>query len=215
MLCPKCGFISFDIVEKCVKCGKDVSGAAAELKGTVTSVPPPGFLTFDRAGSGGEPAERRAEPEVEEAFEVGGGEDVFVDLSSGGESGPAAEGGFMDLGGEPVVQEAEMLVTAEEPAEASMDLSDLAPAEEVAGQVAESGPEEVAFAMGDQKPAVFSDSAAAEAAGQGLEDLKVEGIDLDSTPAPPPGKDKVVPSVKTGTALDNFDVDPKDLFGKK
>lgn len=215
MRCPKCGYISFDIVEKCVKCGKDISAAATELHGTVAHVPPPGFLTLDRPAGREKPEEMEAETKAEAAFETGGDEGVFVDLAGGDEAGQEEEGGFVDLGGEAAVQKTEMPVTAEEPEETAIDLADLAPVEEEA----ESGPEEFAFAFGDQKPTVSEAAGAeagdAEAGGQGLEDLKVEGIDLDASPATSPGKDKVVPPVKTGTALDNFDVDLGDLFGKK
>lgn len=211
MRCPKCGFVSFDFIEKCVKCGKNISEAATDLKGTVCSAPPPRFLNLDRAGAKEKPQDTKAAPEAAEAFEAGGEEDVYVDLSVGGASAPvapAAEAGLMHLEGGEASPEPEMLVTAEEPAESAIDLSDLAPAEEGA----EVGTEEFAFAIGDEKPTVTE---AAGEGGQGLEDLKVEGIDLDSAPAPPAGRDKVVPSVKTGTALDNFDVDLGDLFGKK
>lgn len=36
MLCPKCGFISFDNLPACGKCHGDLSGVAAELHGTAT-----------------------------------------------------------------------------------------------------------------------------------------------------------------------------------
>ncbi|MDH3392248.1 MAG: hypothetical protein OEL85_10685, partial [Desulfobulbaceae bacterium] len=74
-------------------------------------------------------------------------------------------------------------------------ISDLAPAEEEL-EVAVEEVEEELEAVG---------------AGQGLGDLQVDGIDLESTPGvDDPGK--VVPSVKTGTALDDFDFDLGDLM---
>ena len=44
MRCPKCGFISFDHVASCSKCGRDVSEVAAELQGTSIQTEMPMFL---------------------------------------------------------------------------------------------------------------------------------------------------------------------------
>jgi hypothetical protein len=57
MRCPKCGFISFDHLTSCAKCGKDVAEVASELQGTSIKVEAPMFLGSalaahaDRAGS--------------------------------------------------------------------------------------------------------------------------------------------------------------------
>jgi hypothetical protein len=45
MRCPKCGFISFDHLTSCAKCGKDVSAVASELQGTSINVETPMFLS--------------------------------------------------------------------------------------------------------------------------------------------------------------------------
>lgn len=44
MRCPKCGFISFDHLTSCAKCGKDVAEVASELQGTSIKVEAPIFL---------------------------------------------------------------------------------------------------------------------------------------------------------------------------
>lgn len=46
MRCPKCGYISFDHLEICLKCNKDVSKAASQVLGTTYNVAPPSFLRF-------------------------------------------------------------------------------------------------------------------------------------------------------------------------
>ena len=57
MRCPKCGFISFDHLTSCTKCGKDVAEVASELQGTSIKVDAPMFLGSalaayaDRTGS--------------------------------------------------------------------------------------------------------------------------------------------------------------------
>jgi len=45
MRCPKCGFISFDHLTSCVKCGKDIAEVASELQGTSINVETPMFLS--------------------------------------------------------------------------------------------------------------------------------------------------------------------------
>jgi len=45
MRCPKCGFISFDHLTSCAKCGRDVSEVASELQGTSIKVENPMFLS--------------------------------------------------------------------------------------------------------------------------------------------------------------------------
>jgi len=100
---------------------------------------------------------------------------------------------------------------------AEIDISDLAPPETEQEGVVESETltlEEEPFAdaalVGGAPPA--SDFVAP---GSGLEDLQVEGLDLQA-PAPLVAGSKVgnklMPSVKTGTALDDFEVDLGDLI---
>lgn len=45
MRCPKCGFISFDHLTSCTKCGKDTTEVATELQGTSIKVETPMFLS--------------------------------------------------------------------------------------------------------------------------------------------------------------------------
>ena len=44
MRCPKCGYISFDNVEKCLKCKKNISATAKLFQGSVLNVAAPVFL---------------------------------------------------------------------------------------------------------------------------------------------------------------------------
>ncbi len=47
MRCPKCGYISFDLVDECLKCKKNIKSASEVLQGAVLNVPPPSFLKFN------------------------------------------------------------------------------------------------------------------------------------------------------------------------
>lgn len=46
MRCPKCGYISFDNVEKCLKCRKNIAETSRELQGGAYNVAAPLFLMF-------------------------------------------------------------------------------------------------------------------------------------------------------------------------
>ena len=47
MRCPKCGYISFDYLEVCQKCKKNIKEVADQLQGGVLAVDPPSFLNLD------------------------------------------------------------------------------------------------------------------------------------------------------------------------
>ncbi len=254
MRCPKCGFISFDLVETCGKCGKDISGEMGLPKGTTTYIEPPRFLRLDAAKADPEEPEgveeemefetedavmdmeeessreiefsldeepaRAGEPEIEEVEMDLGMADISLE-----ETSPAEMAGEIDLGEieEPPQQEEEDFTIdlgEEEPVEqadeepkfdfAEIDISDLAPAEKETDTllVAESVAEVVVAEKAPAAPSARTRSAA-------LEDLQFEGIDLETQAisaqdAAPAGK--ISSSIKTGTALDSFDVDLGDLF---
>ena len=209
MRCPKCSFISFDLVDKCVKCGKDISAAAKALHGTTINIEPPVFLRFDEAEAESFAVEQEdlesAEQESEEAFDLGGEEDELLDFSAAEEADHEAEDVELDFSVDAADSE-----TATGPEESGIDISDLAPEEETADvkEVAEeAATEEFAFMAEEEM-------AEGETAVGHLEDLQVEGIDLESS-SPPAEKGKSVSSVRTGTALDDFEIDLGDLISKK
>lgn len=72
MRCPKCGYISFDHLEQCVKCKKNIKAVSDSLHGTVFNVAAPAFLNFNR---------NRAEETDTDEFTVDAeiGEEDFVD----------------------------------------------------------------------------------------------------------------------------------------
>ena len=72
MRCPKCGYISFDNVEKCLKCKKNIADAAKLFQGSVLNVTTPVFLKL--VPDEEEVEEMEAESEelelAEEEFEI-------------------------------------------------------------------------------------------------------------------------------------------------
>lgn len=47
MRCPKCGFISFDHLEECLKCNRNIKEVSDSLKGAVYNISAPTFLKYD------------------------------------------------------------------------------------------------------------------------------------------------------------------------
>ena len=138
MRCPKCGFISFDHLTSCAKCGKDIAEVASELQGTSIKVETPMFLSgalaayaerqepfaghgdfdpgegidfsMEEESAAGEPIEIAAEEErVDISFEDKA-EKAEISMSVGGSEEAAAEEAAVDFTIEP---EAEAEVEAE------------------------------------------------------------------------------------------------------
>jgi hypothetical protein len=59
MRCPKCGYISFDHVEKCLKCMKNIKDTSDNLHGTIFHAKAPSFLHFNN-----QPEEKRGNSKV-------------------------------------------------------------------------------------------------------------------------------------------------------
>ncbi|MEN8231407.1 MAG: hypothetical protein ABFR35_01840 [Thermodesulfobacteriota bacterium] len=82
MRCTKCGFISFDHLASCAKCGRDISEVASELQGTSIKVEAPMFL------GGALAALSESEESFEDhAMEADGDEgiDFDMEMEAGGE----------------------------------------------------------------------------------------------------------------------------------
>ncbi len=73
MRCPKCGYISFDHLDECRKCNKNIAAVSGSLYGTAYNVQPPTFLNLHP-----EESEEDFE-EVELAEELTQGDDEYVD----------------------------------------------------------------------------------------------------------------------------------------
>jgi len=219
MRCPKCGFISYDILEKCVKCGKNIEKSATELEGTVAGVPAPAFLQFAGGGAASEAPEGSAGVETEEPLDFGveGEEEVEMDFSLEEESAEAGGEMEVDLG---ETEAADVTMDLEEEAQEEEPEIDLG-VEEAAAEEEEIGISDLAPSEEEQAEGAFEEQfeveeeTEASGAGAGLEDLKVEGIDLETAPDAEAEPDKITPSVKTGTALDDFDIDLGDLLTSK
>ena len=142
-------------------------------------------------------------------LEAGEGEET-VDFTLD-EEGAAGAGEAQFVIEEEAEEEGEFAIEAEtEEQDEAISISDLAPEEEPVVEEEQELAEEVVV---EAEPAVAEEEVSTGGEAKELEDLEVEGIDLASTAAPKSGK--VMPSVKTGTALDDFDIDLGDLITKK
>jgi hypothetical protein len=74
MRCPKCGYISFDHLEKCRKCNKDIKATAVSLFGTTYNIETPSFLKLPR-----QQQEELAEENDLFQENSGNGVDAYVD----------------------------------------------------------------------------------------------------------------------------------------
>ena len=89
MRCPKCGFISFDHLTSCAKCGRDVSETASELQGTSIKTELPMFLGTalaaysEREGSFEDQAmESEVDEGIDFSMEEEGAEEEVVEMAA-------------------------------------------------------------------------------------------------------------------------------------
>ncbi|NLX18100.1 MAG: hypothetical protein GXY53_02300 [Desulfobulbus sp.] len=241
MRCPKCGFISFDHLEVCKSCQKSLTDLQEVINGTVYDAAPPQFLTFTAGGieqttfddgfneEMGEAAfaaddERMEfEEEGEAAFSLGDASS-FEESRKEIEFPDGIDSVLLDLNDEP---EEELTLHVEEPEQdetslpsvefGDLDISDLAPSAKETSEVIHFEESAVTDNVESVTIQPAESPAASEAAYEKveLEDLNISGLDLD-IPAKPvsdsaAGK-RWHPSVKTGTALDKFDINLGELF---
>jgi len=243
MRCPKCGYISFDTFGTCKKCNREIGKLLEELDGTVFEATAPSFLhirptdTLDTSEPEEVTVELLEEEQLDEGISMPGSfadGDVLtedMDLDEGAVGVVVAETEEIEMKEEILLDEAALGENdssadgEEQEADLELDfgdidISDLAPPE---------AEQELELSMGEtlsEEPVAAAEPASIKstpaqslgAGSSGLEDLQVEDLDLD-VPAPLVSGSKIgeklMPSVKTGTALDDFDIDLGELISKE
>ncbi|HSL38725.1 MAG TPA: hypothetical protein VK857_00020 [Desulforhopalus sp.] len=202
MRCPKCGYISFDHLETCLKCKKDIKSAADAVPGSVFNVVTPVFLRFDREVAGKQDDEELVEAEMAEEMELEDedleDEDLEVLIAD-----PQEE----EQGKRVITRERDAVAGREDEEEKDREIDfDLSQFEESAKRAetapTESGAENLAPGAGvapvieipeeladisdlappgrDTAPATPADIVTEqEAATEGLSDLRLDDLDLD------------------------------------
>lgn len=235
MRCPKCGYISFDHLDFCTQCNKEIGLLTSEINGTIYKAVAPSFLKFHTAAPPRPTAapikavnppppislregidtefflEEEQEVALAPAESAFGDSEPLMDLDDFQEVSPRAEftldlDAEFDSGAAPLP-----------PMDFSdLDISDLAPPS--GGLVPEEDPEEIVAVAAP--PLTLAPSSPPPASAKprpagGLEDLQVQDLELDAPSKLVSGSaagKRYLPSVKTGTALDKFDIDLGDLF---
>lgn len=173
MRCPKCGFISFDHLEQCIKCKKNIKAVSDTLHGTVFHVAAPVFLQLSRKRD--EEAEDDREfaddLEADEEF-VDDDLEVLVDegASTVVDDGRAAEG--FDTGGRRITGKTMADSEESEGREIEIDLSQFEDAEELEGEPEDTKNilnESVAQSLSLELPAELSDISDLSPPGRGVQ----------------------------------------------
>lgn len=257
MRCPKCGFTSYDHLERCKKCHKTLTDVAAAVNGTTYEAVAPLFLKITREMEQTSVPHSVEKMDLEE-FEVDEAtneplrqgidtEFVLDEIAFNGDNltndraqnEPQREltvelDDFQDVSPRDEFN-LDLEVKSSEPEAAAMppidfgdlDITDLAPPSHQGAEITPSVlsfPEEdttLAFApkvdVINTSPQKTTDRMAATPASS-LEDLNFNGLDLESPAKIVTGSaagKRYLPSVKTGTALDKFDINLGDLFPEK
>ena len=183
MRCPKCGYTSFDDLERCKKCKKPMPAPTATLTGTVLEAIAPAYLLWGAAALTGQlgAAAKSGAPQF-----AGPRAEMEIPAVEETPAESAAAPAEVDEATSPTVSEGpteEMNLELDK-----VDISDLTAPEESAAP-----PEEEDFS---------------------LETLEVDdlGLGASSTPSAAPASGQYQPAAKTGTALDNFDVELDELL---
>ncbi len=218
MRCPKCGYISFDHMESCRKCKKDISGTA-DVEGTTYHASAPSFLRVPEKNTA-DPVEEnmsalQSNDEIEGEFEFSDPDlDILVDDDENGATITFGEadidnGDFLlepeDESDEDGTFEFELdddtdssddvesiAAPLNVPDELS-DISDLAPPEEGDGPIA-SVSSDMSLSLDDETSLD--------------EELDLDGLDLDLGL----GGDKKVADSDMSLSLDDIDLSPGDLL---
>jgi len=236
MRCPKCGYISFDHAETCSKCKKDISAQSEQLSGTILLAEAPAYLQFNMTESDGMGVGRGIDVSPDETeFQAGSAvtveneepetaDEIAFDFPEEDSGSSRADGQNesedFDLPLNDNDDEIEIVMEEEESVDtpqvdfSGLDISDLAPpgAERNAAEELTLEGVEAIDSTSSVAPSAAVTSGPGGAAG--LEDLSMDGIDLETPSLPPVGSvtgKKFRPAVKTGTALDSFDFDLGDL----
>jgi hypothetical protein len=244
MRCPKCGYISFDHLETCKKCHKPIGALTSEINGTIYEAMAPAFLTFTAEPPAAQPPPLglveeidfeaieepkiragidtefilRTEPDLadrEEAELSIAENELIVNLDEFSEVSPRAE---YTLNLDAEEDDTELPLPTLDFGD--LDITDLAPPPKEPA-VAHAPEEELVLAtesIAAAAPASPQPGKQAAVKSTGLEDLNFNGLDLESPAKIVSGSaagKRYLPSVKTGTALDKFDIDLGDLFSEK
>ncbi len=213
MRCPKCGYISYDHLEECLKCKKNIKTTSDDLQGTVFNVAPPLFLKLQPDRPQDESSEdmdmfvddEPLDDFVDEDLEVliDGGDDeieiesdiVFEDEDEDEDSMAAVE---MEVEGDDAVSE-------------SFDEDDDSEFELDFGQLEDTSELEMAEFDESEETAAVDEQPAEEAPALEIPDELADLSDLAPPAAASASDDEAPAKVAEGEDIDSLDFDALDL----
>ena len=266
MRCPKCGYITFDHLDICPKCKKNISEIPEQLSGTVFNIEAPAFFKFDvnESVSGLESSESESssyvpvdeediefdmmldednnELDMEFSFaeekedivksqdspgnevEAEAVDDIEGDYTDDNEVVPVSAGSGDDelsSAGEEDFSEFDFVLGEDENTDgedipqldfSELDITDLAPP---ADEENNSDIEELTLDNSDEYEQTSVHSPVPkQGPGTGLEDLETDGLNMDLLAAVRSSGQNLRFDVRTGTALDDFNIDLGELMSE-
>jgi hypothetical protein len=218
MRCPKCGYISFDHMESCLKCKKDISGST-EVEGTTYHAAAPSFLRVPEKSEPEYAEESSSSPNMNSGFAEDDYDfsdpdlDILVDEDD--EEGTISFGGS-DQDEDDFLLESDEESDGEERIEFDLDEDlDFGDAEKTESSSL-SVPDELSDISDLAPPAEAGSPVASNSDGMSLslddemsldEDLDLDGLDLDLGLR----GNKKVADADLSLSLDDIDLSPGDI----
>lgn len=215
MRCPQCGFISFDHLEVCKNCQKNLSELAVTIFGPTRDATAPLFLTISSSGTLISASEKRIKMD-NSAPDIAGSHLGNFDKKS--------EPGF-SRDNDRMSPEPRQEIEFPERVDAQLlNLNDEAREDESSFQVDEPMKKEALLFSVDFGDLDISDLAPSFQPPSFEKETEKESCNLNELECETPVDTliigatmghRILPSVKTGTALDTFDVNLEEVFGDK
>ena len=199
MRCPKCGYISFDHLEACLKCKKNIKAASEALQGGVLQVTPPVFLNLQPESQESQQDEYELLVDDEESGEEYVDPDLDVILEEDSDVEPSSEVDF-DAGKEDDSADFEISMDDFEDDDIAIDFSE---DDEIAIDLGQDGDD-----AGIKEQVVERQSDAVEEEGESEFEIEMPEELTDMSDLAPPSS----PEESELSAADSFDdVDSLDI----
>ncbi len=212
MRCPKCGYISYDHLEECLKCKKNIKTASDDLQGSVFNVAPPLFLKLqpDRAQeASSDDLDMFVDDEPLEDF-VDEDLEVLIDEGDDGDDEIEMEGDIV-FEDEDSMAAMELEAEDDDVAPESFDEDDDSEFELDFGQLEDTSEQEMAGFDESEETAIADEQPAEDAPALEIPEELADLSDL-APPAATGGSDDEAPAKVTQEEdIDSLDIDALDF----
>jgi len=212
MRCPKCGYISYDHLEECLKCKKNIKTASDDFQGSVFNVAPPQFLKLQPDESQDESSEDLDMFVDDEPLDDFVDEDleVLIDDDDGGDDEIEIDSdiAFED---EDSAATVEMEAEDDDAASESLDEADDSEFELDFGQLEDTSELEMGGFDESEKAAVADEKPAEDAPVIDIPDELADLSDLAPPAAAAAGDSEAPAKVTQKEDIDSLDIDALDF----